>query len=41
MKWLKGVGLLLIANILIMVTLSITISIVINVFLPMFGVLSI
>ena len=38
MKWLKGVGLLLIANILIMVTLSITIPIVINVILPMFGV---
>jgi heat shock protein HtpX len=38
MKWLKGVGLLLIANILIMVTLSITIPIVINVILPMFGI---
>ena len=38
MKWLKGIGLLLIANILIMVTLSITIPIVINVILPMFGV---
>ncbi len=38
MKWLKGVGLLLIANILIMVTLSITVPIVINVILPMFGI---
>jgi heat shock protein HtpX len=38
MKWLKGVGLLLIANILIMVTLSITIPIVINMILPMFGI---
>ena len=38
MKWLKGIGLLLIANILIMVTLSITIPIVINVILPMFGI---
>ena len=38
MKWLKGIGLLLIANILIMVTLSITVPIVINVILPMFGV---
>jgi heat shock protein HtpX len=38
MKWLKGVGLLLIANILIMVTLSITIPIMINVILPMFGI---
>ena len=38
MKWLKGMGLLLIANILIMVTLSITVPIVINVILPMFGI---
>ena len=38
MKWLKGIGLLMIANILIMVTLSITIPIVINVILPMFGI---
>ncbi|MBH0193315.1 MAG: protease HtpX [Nitrospira sp.] len=38
MKWLKGISLLLIANILIMVTLSITIPIVINVILPMFGI---
>lgn len=38
MKWMKGIGLLLIANILIMVTLSITVPIVINVILPMFGI---
>jgi heat shock protein HtpX len=38
MKWLKGIGLLLIANILIMVTLSITVPIVINIILPMFGI---
>lgn len=38
MKWLKGIGLLLIANILIMVTLSLTIPILINVILPMFGI---
>jgi heat shock protein HtpX len=38
MKWFKGIGLLLIANILIMVTLSITVPIVINVILPMFGI---
>lgn len=38
MKWLKGIGLLLITNILIMVTLSITVPIVINVVLPMFGI---
>lgn len=38
MKWLKGISLLLIANILIMVTLSITVPIVINVILPMFGI---
>ncbi|MBM4139707.1 MAG: protease HtpX [Nitrospira sp.] len=38
MKWLKGIGLLLITNILIMVTLSITVPIVINVMLPMFGI---
>jgi len=38
MKWLKGIGLLLISNILIMVTLSITVPIVINVILPMFGI---
>ncbi len=38
MKWFKGIGLLLIANILIMVTLSVTVPIVINVILPMFGI---
>lgn len=38
MKSLKGIGLLLVANILIMVTLSITVPIVINVILPMFGI---
>jgi heat shock protein HtpX len=38
MKWFKGIGLLLIANILIMVTISITAPIVINVILPMFGI---
>ena len=38
MKWFKGIGLLLISNILIMVTLSITVPIVINVILPMFGI---
>jgi heat shock protein HtpX len=38
MKWMKGMGLLLIANILIMVTLSVTVPILINVILPMFGI---
>lgn len=38
MKWMKGIGLLLIANILIMVTLSLTVPILINVILPMFGI---
>ena len=38
MKWMKGMGLLLISNILIMITLSLTVPIVINVILPMFGV---
>lgn len=38
MKWLKGMFLLLAANILIMVTLSITVPILINVILPMFGI---
>ncbi|MFY4728780.1 protease HtpX [Nitrospira sp. BLG_2] len=38
MKWMKGIGLLLVANILIMVTLSITVPIVINVILPLFGI---
>ncbi|MCP9446527.1 MAG: protease HtpX [Nitrospira sp.] len=38
MKWMKGVFLLLMANILIMVTLSITVPILLNVILPMFGI---
>jgi len=38
MKWLKGMSLLLISNILIMITLSLTVPIVINVILPMFGI---
>lgn len=38
MKRMKGIFLLLAANILIMVTLSITVPIVINVLLPMFGI---
>jgi len=38
MKWMKGIGLLLISNILIMITLSLTVPIVINVILPMFGI---
>lgn len=38
MKWMKGMFLLLAANILIMVTLSLTVPILINVILPMFGI---
>lgn len=38
MKWMKGIVLLLIANILIMVTLSVTVPILLNVILPMFGI---
>lgn len=38
MKRMKGIFLLLAANILIMVTLSITVPIVINVILPLFGI---
>jgi len=38
MKWLKGIVLLLIANVLIFVTLSITFSILVNVVLPAFGI---
>lgn len=38
MKSMKGIVLLLAANILIMLTLSITVPIVINVVLPMFGI---
>jgi heat shock protein HtpX len=38
MKRMKGMFLLLAANILIMVTLSITVPIIVNVILPMFGI---
>jgi heat shock protein HtpX len=38
MKWLKGIGLLLIANVLIFVTLSITFNILVNFVLPAFGI---
>ncbi|TAJ24115.1 MAG: protease HtpX [Nitrospirae bacterium] len=38
MKWLKGMGLLLIANVLIFVTLSITFQVMVNVVLPAFGI---
>jgi len=38
MKWLKGVGLLLIANVLIFVTLSITFHVLVNFVLPAFGI---
>jgi heat shock protein HtpX len=38
MKWLKGIGLFLIANFLIYLTLSITVNILINVVLPAFGI---
>ena len=38
MKWLKGIGLFLIANFLIYLTLSITGRILINVVLPAFGI---
>jgi heat shock protein HtpX len=38
MKWLKGIGLFLIANFLIYLTLSITVTILINVVLPAFGI---
>lgn len=38
MKWMKGMFLLLAANILIMVTLSLTVPLLINVVLPMFGI---
>lgn len=37
MKWLRGIGLLLIANVLIFVTLSITFHLLVNVILPAFG----
>ena len=38
MKWLKGIGLFLVANFLIYLTLSITANILINVVLPAFGI---
>lgn len=38
MKWLKGMGLLLIANVLIFVTLSISFNLLVNVVLPAFGI---
>ena len=38
MKWLKGIGLFLIANFLIYLTLSIAVTILINVVLPAFGI---
>ena len=38
MKWIKGIGLFLIANVLIYLTLSFTVNILINVVLPMFGI---
>ena len=38
MRSLKGIGLLILANILIFVTLSVTVPILINVILPLFGI---
>jgi len=38
MKWLKGIGLFLIANFLIYITLSVTASLLVNVVLPAFGI---
>jgi len=38
MKWLKGIGLFLIANFLIYLTLSFTANLLINVVLPVFGI---
>ena len=38
MRWFKGIGLFLIANFLIYLTLSITANILINVVLPAFGI---
>jgi heat shock protein HtpX len=38
MKWMKGIGLLLIANVLIFVTLSIAFHVLINFVLPAFGI---
>jgi heat shock protein HtpX len=38
MKWLKGMALLLVANVLIFVTLSISFNLLVNVILPAFGI---
>ena len=38
MKWLKGIGLFLIANFLIYLTLSFTANLLVNVVLPAFGI---
>lgn len=38
MKWLKGIGLLLISNFLIYITLTITATLLVNVVLPAFGI---
>src|SRR5207237_9513185 len=38
MKWLRGITLLLIANVLIFITLSITFTLLVNVILPAFGI---
>jgi heat shock protein HtpX len=38
MKWLKGMALLLVANVLIFVTLSITFHVLVNIVLPAFGI---
>ncbi|MGQ0811254.1 MAG: protease HtpX [Nitrospiraceae bacterium] len=38
MKWLKGITLLLIANVLIFVTLSISFNVIVNFVLPVFGI---
>lgn len=38
MKWLKGMTLLLIANVLIFITLSITFNLLVNIVLPAFGI---
>lgn len=38
MKWIKGIGLFLVANFLIYLTLSFTANLLVNVVLPMFGI---
>ncbi len=38
MKWLKGIVLLLVANVLIYITLSISFSVIVNIILPVFGI---